>query len=958
MIPDCPDDGLWPEMKSIGDVIMKLRYFLCILIVICASLLMTAAFADVSGFTVDLPDSIEVGLKERLNVLYITPEGRQSSDVTVTCSDPDAMSSYRYSIGSDLYFGITMNKKGQYTWHFSLYDETIKDVSVTVNDIATVQADQRLYVVPLGGNVPFSYTIGSGTLYNRNAIGVSSQGVSFNRNDMTLVGSHSGYYTATILINGSLAADGFYVLVVDPYENISLVTEYDKVSTGGSMMLRTYNSSGKEVCAYIEITEGAEIAELYRRTWNTWCELRAHETGWVTVTAYGTDGSSASKRIRVCVGPTSINVELPPTIAAGTSMPANIIMEPEDAWCPVRMELNPSYNIPADGSITGPVAVLKDGVLTTMIPGTVRLQVYANNNFYVDITVTDSEKALVFERPNPYFDRRKPFQLSVHDKTGLDYPAAYTASGTRISVTEDGLLTAEQSELAMGKVTVQLENGLTYTYEVQGVTPPEWISTKSASYLIHLNESEIIYSVESDVGDLDSNQFVMCSNDERIVRCSGQTIYPVSIGSTTVTIWSIYDDVSCEVPVTVIAPTNALYIDGQEVGSLSVPIDSDPVKLPDVTDYYGNKVNVTWEKIHDSPGVGNPKTYSVSLNKTKGTVTANWRDGAGAELQATSGSGATIRLYVSPYIRAEAASFRYSEYSIHVGERAQVSFSADPSTNNATLESQDVTFTVAGDADSVSVENASLSYYTFVGLKPGTVTLTARLWNGRQYTATVTVTAYEPCAEGHAPSWSVVSPASVTRNGLLEGHCMRCGLVLATEVIPCSGKLGFSQEDFFVRVGDSIKLGSNVNGSQKYSFTWISSDPTVAAVQADTVTGVKVGTAAVTVSTGDCEPVACRIHVVQDGAVNVLRLPKNLRTIEAAAFEGVTATYVILPSGVESIGGRAFADCPYLTTVIIPASVRVIDDTAFAGSSQVTFECPPGSYAENYAGNHGIPVIP
>ena len=187
---------------------------------------------------------------------------------------------------------------------------------------------------------------------------------------------------------------------------------------------------------------------------------------------------------------------------------------------------------------------------------------------------------------------------------------------------------------------------------------------------------------------------------------------------------------------------------------------------------------------------------------------------------------------------------------------------------------------------------------------------------------------------------------------------MRCGLVLATEVIPCSGKLGFSQEDFFVPVGDSIKLGSNVNGSRKYSFTWISSDPTVAAVQADTVTGVKVGTAAVTVGTGDCEPVVCRIHVVQDGAVNVLRLPKNLRTIEAAAFEGVTATYVILPSGVESIGSRAFADCPNLARVIIPASVRVIDDNAFAGSSQVTFECPPGSYAESYAGNHGIPVIP
>ena len=932
------------------------RWLCCLLFfaAVCVSLLMpAAAFAGVEGFSVELPDSIEVGLQEKINVRYTMAS--DYAEVTFTCSDPDAVSSYRFNRDQDLYYGITMNKKGRFVWHFTAYGKTIKDVSVTVNDLGEVRADQRLYVVPLNGSVPFSYTFGSGTIYNRDAISVASQGVQFNKNGMTLFGNHSGYYAASLLVNGSVSADEFHVLVVDPCENISLVTN-DTVSTGGSMMLNTYDAGGRQVCANIEITEGADIAELYRREWNTWCELRAHETGWVTVTAYGTDGSSASKRIRVCTGPTSISVDLPSTIPAGTSLPANIVMEPEGAWCPVRMELNPYYNKPADESITGPVAVLQDGILTTFIPGTIRLQVYANTNFYVDITVTDSEKALVFERPNPYFDRRKPFRLSVHDKTGHDYPASYTTSGTRIYVTEDGLLTAEQSELARGIITVQLENGPAYSYEVQAVKPPEWIRPKAASYTIPLNESVIIGSIESDVGDQDHLQYIMCSNDETIVRCDGQTIYPVSIGSTTVTIWSVYDDVSCEFPVTVTGPSGALYINGSEVGDLYVPVDSDPMKLPTVTDYYGNTVKVTWEKIYDDPGFGNPKTFSVSLNKTKGTVTANWA-GGNAVLLGTAASGATIRLYVNPYTRSTAAYFGNAEYNIHVGERTQVEFHADPSTNHAALESQDVTFTFFGDTDCVEVREASFSYHALVGLKPGTVTLTARLWNGKTCTAAIHVTEYAPCASGHAPVWMVTAPAGLIRNGEKEQHCTRCGLVLDTQPIPCTGVLSFSETAFFVSTGGETKtvsLGTAVNGDRKHSFTWRSSDETVVKVEADRVTGLKAGTATVTAFCGDCEPVVCTVHVIDDSRVSVLRLPGGLREIGDSAFEGVNATHAVIPQGAVTIGARAFADCPALRMVIIPASVTQIADSAFSGSARVMIKCPAGSYAEQYAEAHHI----
>lgn len=90
--------------------------------------------------------------------------------------------------------------------------------------------------------------------------------------------------------------------------------------------------------------------------------------------------------------------------------------------------------------------------------------------------------------------------------------------------------------------------------------------------------------------------------------------------------------------------------------------------------------------------------------------------------------------------------------------------------------------------------------------------------------------------------------------------------------------------------------------------------------------------------------------------IKTLTIPGSLRVIEEQTFESCEQLKeVIIEDGVEIIE-KAFKYCIALEKVTIPSSVTEIEPNAFKGCKQVTIIAEPGSYAETFANEKGIPV--
>ena len=90
---------------------------------------------------------------------------------------------------------------------------------------------------------------------------------------------------------------------------------------------------------------------------------------------------------------------------------------------------------------------------------------------------------------------------------------------------------------------------------------------------------------------------------------------------------------------------------------------------------------------------------------------------------------------------------------------------------------------------------------------------------------------------------------------------------------------------------------------------------------------------------------------------NVLKLPSALTEIEDNAFEGTSANVADLRgTRVTRIGAGAFSRCTELEAIYIPSTVTSIGTNAFYGCLNLTIICEQGSAADDYAGQHNIPV--
>ena len=96
---------------------------------------------------------------------------------------------------------------------------------------------------------------------------------------------------------------------------------------------------------------------------------------------------------------------------------------------------------------------------------------------------------------------------------------------------------------------------------------------------------------------------------------------------------------------------------------------------------------------------------------------------------------------------------------------------------------------------------------------------------------------------------------------------------------------------------------------------------------------------------------------VEELTFSTLTLPAHIQTVDAEAFVSTGAQWIVLPEGCQQIGDYAFAHCSNLCRISIPQSIVSIGDHAFDGCKAVLILTQPGSYADAYATEHGMPVI-
>lgn len=949
---------------------MKKCYFLILLMALICFVL--PASGEEIGYTIDVADEITVGLGETIHLPFERPYSSHYH-FNAYCSDPEALKAWseetpdKTHINTSLpvtgTFDVCFQKKGTFDLHITFQEREIRTISVVVDDLATkASVSQERFVLRAGETVNTGLTLENGAMYNLPTFTKGAYYDSFvqiSEDGLTLKGISKGHMKIYVINPLKQELCQFEVVVVEETENVELSCPQEYAVVGKNLTLSA-KSNGEEALPLVTITEGSDCVRWDgdSRVWSFY----PFAPGWVTFTAYGTDGSTSSVRIRVLSGSDDMVYHIPKTtLTAGESMEVSILF-PSDAW--ITMEIAE----PAEQGLTGTVALLEGNRVTGVTAGVCNLVLHGvGMSKVIPITVTDSPRALTVIRPKPYMDVESSFQLSVQDKLGNVYPATFSQNGQNFTIGENGLITPNRA--ASGTLRATLENGAEFSFVVKAARFPKEFTCTVDEIVVPLNKSSVNinnngtigYIIYDELGAVSGQEIVVCSDDRSIVRTDlqGNTLYPQRIGQTTLTIWSLYCDVSIRVPIRITEPTDILYVDGKDYAVMEVPVGA-TMKLPTVTDYYGNPVKVTWK-------MDEATSTSAFRLVNKGTSVKVLTDSGSTYVTATSQTGATLRCTVQAYKRSENFTLSRDHVQLNTGSRGQIEIRRKVGTeteqgDGSMLYPDDVSYTLSGDVDCIQLEYFGPSGFRFVGMKPGTVTMTVKLYNGFSASCVIQVLLPTACQEGHDPVWKTEQEANAIHTGTERLRCSRCDLDLGqSRETPATGVISFCDHDIWLQPGQEIDLMTQLDGGRHYSFTWESSDPTVANVAADHLTVYDYGEATITAYAYDCHPGTCYVHVIDPNADMVAHGDRfNLHwTLDKDGLLTISGTgamddfellddraawhlyssqikRVVIVEGVTDIGANAFEFCGKFTEISIPNTVTVIGDNALNGCSSLT----------------------
>ena len=267
---------------------------------------------------------------------------------------------------------------------------------------------------------------------------------------------------------------------------------------------------------------------------------------------------------------------------------------------------------------------------------------------------------------------------------------------------------------------------------------------------------------------------------------------------------------------------------------------------------------------------------------------------------------------------------------------------------------------------SEDIEVTGISIRKTLSLKPGaSSTLKVTFTPSETTEKTVVWSSEDESIARVTETGKVIAGASGTATVTAKaanGATAACTVTVAKQTVKATD-ITLSASRIVMDVGDMRSISATVLpvNADDGAVTWSVDEPSVVSWINGSAVALEEGEAVLTATTAGGLEASCTILVQNRyGEMDEpdFTLPLNLTVIEEEAFTGLSMTVVKCPEGLETIGGRAFADCSGLTQICIPATVTSIASDAFSGcSSDLMIFGEAGSKAEEFANTKGYQFV-
>lgn len=464
----------------------------------------------------------------------------------------------------------------------------------------------------------------------------------------------TGYYTLKMTLGEW--SDTTKIAVYDDVNCTSIRISSGELYQGrDGMQVICTDAAGNSILRPTSITEGGDIARLNGRY------ITVTGAGTVTITARNPDGTTVSQRFEVRQNPTAMYLDvydLPMEIGEDHTLQVSFDQGSYPHTYSIDYaEFTPKYGLHC-------IRMEGDRIIA-QAPGTAKITVTAGEFSAVcKVTVADGDKALTFITPPAPFGIGHTATLDVQDKTGRSYPAVYTSEyDHRIDLRQDGQIIGLLS--GSEEVTATLADGRVLKTRVYVEKVPNEIYCEDVSITIE-SDSFAFDRPDSDVGELDRDEYTVTVEDPSIVRYRTTYFDVLSVGVTRVTVKSIYNDVSTTFLVEVLPKSTLL------VGSTSVDVPYGfSVAMPEVRDNKGNVVKMTWKITHQEPGTDNPEDTGFTMDGD--VITCTWPTASCIVTGTATKTKETIKIVVNGYLLPTELAIEPEQVWLEVGELQKVS---------------------------------------------------------------------------------------------------------------------------------------------------------------------------------------------------------------------------------------------------------------------------------------------